>query len=276
MKYRHLQDVITNQEVWLRKVGTKNKDADGLTKTVNQHVLRNMLTTLKIELFETSKEQLSINLIDCKNKLMGAEDLDAGSPGRQSKCWTQEHCEGLPRKQEHREGLPRNKNIVKDCRENKSIVKDCRENWHKNIVKDCRENWHMKIVTDGRENWHKKIVTDGRENWHKKIVTDCREHLQNSTQEHCDGLLGKLEGYRVNLKRERAELREGLPGKIEKVVTHEQKQVVNDREGFAQSGRCFVEASVSCRNTSISHASVKHGKASPSCHAQDAQTLLHR
>ena len=29
----------------------------------------------------------------------------------------------------------------------------------------------------------------------------------------------------MNLKRERAELREGLPGKVEKVVTHEQKQV---------------------------------------------------
>ena len=50
VKYRNLQDAITNQEVWLRKVGTKNNVADGLTKTVNQHVLSNMLTTLKIEL----------------------------------------------------------------------------------------------------------------------------------------------------------------------------------------------------------------------------------
>ena len=93
-----------------------------------------MLTTLKIALLETSKEQLSINLIVCKNNLMGAEDSDAGSPerqskywaqedpdaspsgrrkrrqsGRQSKYWTQEHREGLPRKlqQEHRDGLPR-------------------------------------------------------------------------------------------------------------------------------------------------------------------------
>ena len=121
VKYRDLQDAITNQEVWLRKVGTKNNVADGLTKTVNQHVLKNMLTTLKIELLETGKEQLSNNLIVCKNKLMGAEDSDAGSPGRQSKYWTQEHRDGLPRKlrrehrdglsrklqQEHREGLPR-------------------------------------------------------------------------------------------------------------------------------------------------------------------------
>ena len=57
VKYSYLQDAITNQEVWLRKVGTKNNVADGLT--------RNMLTTLIIELLETSKEQLSINLIVC-------------------------------------------------------------------------------------------------------------------------------------------------------------------------------------------------------------------
>ena len=94
VKYRFVQDAITNQEVWLRKVGTKNNVADGLTKTVNQHVLRNMLTTLKIELMETSKEQLFINLIVSKDKLMGADDSDADSPGRQSKYWTREHREG--------------------------------------------------------------------------------------------------------------------------------------------------------------------------------------
>ena len=98
VQYRYLQDAITNQEVWVRKVGTKNNVAGGLTKTVNQHVLRNMLTTLKIELLETSKEQLSTNLIVCKNNLMGAEDSEAGSLGRQSKFWTQEHRDGLPRK----------------------------------------------------------------------------------------------------------------------------------------------------------------------------------
>ena len=43
VKYRYLQDAITNQEVWLLKVGTKNNVADGLTKTVNRQVLRNML-----------------------------------------------------------------------------------------------------------------------------------------------------------------------------------------------------------------------------------------
>ena len=49
-------------------------------------------------------------------------------------------------------------------------------------------------------------------------------HSKHWAHEHCDGLFEKLEGCRVNLKRERAELREGLPGKIGKVVTQEQKQ----------------------------------------------------
>ena len=93
---------VTNQEVWLQKVGTKNNIADGLSKTVNQHVLRNMLTTLKIELLETSKEQLSINLIVCKNKLMGAEDSDASTG-------------------------------------HKKILMDYRENYNKDIVMDYRE-----------------------------------------------------------------------------------------------------------------------------------------
>ena len=74
-----------------------------------------------------------MNFIDCKSKLMGAEDSDARSPGRQSKqedpeafprgressdtgslgrqskCWTQEDRDGLPRKlqQEDHDGLPR-------------------------------------------------------------------------------------------------------------------------------------------------------------------------
>ena len=73
VKYRFLQDAITNQEVWLRKVGTKHNVADGLTKTVNQQVPRNMLATLKIELLRTTHEQVSINLIVAKrvqNELM--------------------------------------------------------------------------------------------------------------------------------------------------------------------------------------------------------------
>ena len=125
VKYRYLQDAITNQEVWLRKVGTTNNVADSLTKTVNQHVLRNMLTTLKIELLETSKEQLSINLIACKNKLMGAGDSDAGSPGHQSKCRTQEHREGWPRKlqQEDRDGLPR------------KLAQEDRDGWPRTVAK---------------------------------------------------------------------------------------------------------------------------------------------
>ena len=96
VEYRYLQDAVTNQEVWLRKVGTKNNVAVGLTKIVNQHVLRNMLTTLKIEQLETSKEVLSIDLIVCKNNLMGAEDSNAGSPGRHSKYLTREDPDAFP------------------------------------------------------------------------------------------------------------------------------------------------------------------------------------
>ena len=132
VNYRYLQDAITNQEVLLRKVDRRHNVADGLTKTVNQHVLRNMLTTLKIELLETSREQLSINLIDCKNKLMGAEDSDVRSPERLSKYWTQEDPDAFPRGRESSDaGSP------------------------------------------GRQSKH----------W---------------AHEHCDGLFGKLEGYRVS------------------------------------------------------------------------------
>ena len=63
VKYRYLQDAITNQEVWWREVGTKHNVADGLTKTVNQQVLRNTLTTLKIELLDTTCKHVSISMI---------------------------------------------------------------------------------------------------------------------------------------------------------------------------------------------------------------------
>ena len=59
-------------------------------------MLRTMLTTLKIELLETSQEQLSSNLIVCKNNLMGAKNSDARSPGRQSKYWTQQDTDAFP------------------------------------------------------------------------------------------------------------------------------------------------------------------------------------
>ena len=63
--------------------------------------------------------------------------------------------------------------------------------------------------------------------------------------------------------RERAELREGLLGKVgkfqnlnkqvEMIVTRAQKQV-EKIVTRAHSGWCFVEASISCGKTSISHA----------------------
>ena len=52
--------------------------------TVNQQVLRNMLTTLKIELLEPSHEQVSINLIvvnSIQNELMGEQKSTPAARG---------------------------------------------------------------------------------------------------------------------------------------------------------------------------------------------------
>ena len=151
-----MQDAITNQEVWLRKVGTKNNVADGLTKTVHQHVLRNMLTTLKME--QLSKQARNINLLVCKNKLMGAEDSDASSPGRQSKYRTQEHRDGLPRKL-HRD-------IVMDYRENcKNIVMDCRRK-----LQEHRDGLPRKLQQEDRDGWPRKLQQEDRDGWPRKLA----------------------------------------------------------------------------------------------------------
>ena len=84
VQYRYLQDAITNQEVWLRKLGTKHTVADGLTKTVNRQVPRNMLATLKIELLVTTHKQVSINLIaaeSVQHELMGEQKSTPGARG---------------------------------------------------------------------------------------------------------------------------------------------------------------------------------------------------
>ena len=121
-----------------------------------------MLTTLKIELLETSKEHVSINLIVCKNNLIGAKDSDGGSPVSQPKFWTQEHRDGWPR----------------------TLAQEDCDVWSRTVAK-------FDSGSPGRQSKH----------W---------------AHEHTDGLF-------VKLKRERAELRDGLPGKIEKAVTDEQK-----------------------------------------------------
>ena len=154
-------------------MGTKNNVADGLTKTVNQHVLKNMLTTLKIELLETSKEQLSINLIVCKNNLMGAEDSDAGSPGRQSKCWTQEHS----RKQEHREGLPRN--FEQADREGlpRKLQQEDREGWPRNLAQEHRDGWPRKLAQEDRDGWPGKLAQEDRDGWPRKLAQEDHDVL---------------------------------------------------------------------------------------------------
>ena len=82
--YRYLQDAITNQEVWLRKVGTKHNVADGLTKSVVQHVLRNMMPSLKFELLDTTRKDVSIHMIVVKsiqNELIGEQNPTPGVLG---------------------------------------------------------------------------------------------------------------------------------------------------------------------------------------------------
>ena len=65
-EYRCLQDAMTNQQVWLSFVGAKNHVADGLTQTLSQQVLKNMLTTLKTELTEPQHENVSISMVHGK------------------------------------------------------------------------------------------------------------------------------------------------------------------------------------------------------------------
>ena len=179
------------------------------------------MTTLKIELLETSKEQLSINLIDCKNKLMGAEDSDASSPGRQPKYVTQEdpdafqdekvptlavrgvnqmlehreglqrklqkeHREGLPRKlqQEHRERLPRK--LQQENRDGlRKLKQEHREGLPRKLQQEHREGLQRNLAQEDRDGWPRKLAHEDRDGWprklYKKIVMDCREQSQNST-----------------------------------------------------------------------------------------------
>ena len=135
VKYRYLQDAFTNQEVWLRTVGTKHNVVEGLTKAVNQQVL---LATLKIELLESTCKNVSINLIVAiriQNELVGKE----------------KSTRGVNRSAGH-------KNIVRDCREMlRNIVRDCREIL-RNIVRDCRENLRNIVGTFVRSCKNNNIV----------------------------------------------------------------------------------------------------------------------
>ena len=132
--------------------------------------LRNMLTTLNIELLETSKEQLSINLIDCKNKLMGAEDSDAGSPRRQSKYWTQEDPDAFPRRRESSDaGSPGR--IVKD------FEQEHREALPRNFDQEHREGLPRKLKQQHCDGWPRKLAQEHRDGRRKKLEQEHREGL---------------------------------------------------------------------------------------------------
>ena len=91
VKYMYLQDAITNQEVWLRRVGTKNMP-DGLTQTLSQQVPKNMLITLISKLTEPPHEYVSINMITAQSiqkELMDAQQNSTlGALGVKAKCRT--------------------------------------------------------------------------------------------------------------------------------------------------------------------------------------------
>ena len=84
---------LTNQEVCLRKVGTRNSVADGLTKSVSQLVLQNRLTALKFELTELRHENVSIDMIT--DRSVHKESMNAlrnltPELGRKPKCCAHE------------------------------------------------------------------------------------------------------------------------------------------------------------------------------------------
>ena len=190
----------------------------------------------------------------------GRESSDTGSLERQSKCWTQEdrdglqrklqqlHREGLPRIEEHR-GLPRKQGHLEGWPRKqehlegwpRKLAQEDRDGWPRKLAQEDRDGWPRKLAQEDRDGWPRKLAQEDRDGWPRKLAQEDRDGLprivakfdagtsgrqsKRWAHEHCGGRFGKFLGYRVNLKRERAELREGLPGKIEKVVTHEGKEV---------------------------------------------------
>ena len=80
------------------------------------------------------------------------------------------------------------------------------------LAQEDRDGWPRKLAQEDLDEWPRKLAQEDYHGWPRKLA---QKHWAN---EHIDGLFGKL-------RRKRAELRHGLPGKIEKVVTHEQEQV---------------------------------------------------
>ena len=205
----------------------------------------------------------------------------------------QEDHDGLPRKlaQEDRDGLPRK--LAQEDHDGwpRKLAQEGRDGWPRKLAQQDHDGWPRKLAQEDRDVCPRKLAQEDRDGWPRKLAQEDRDGLPRTVATFDAGPRGvnpsaghtnivmncsdNFLGYRVNLKRERAELREGLPGKIEKVVTHEGKEVEKIVKGSRRVDGVFVDASISCRNTSISLASVKHGKAIPSCHAKHAQTLLH-
>ena len=164
--------------------------ADGLTKTGNQRVLRNMLTTLKTEQMETSREQLSSNLIDCKNKLINAEDSDAavrdGNPstGHKKILMHSREDEKILMHSRADEKVPTpavrgvnpsagHKKIVMDCRENK----EHREGLPRKLAQEHRDGLPRKLAQEDREGLPRKLAQEDRDGLPRKLALEDREGL---------------------------------------------------------------------------------------------------
>ena len=101
------------------------------------------------------------------------------------------------------------------------------------LAQQDRDGWPRKLAQEDRDGLPRKLQ-EHRDAWPRKLAQEDRDGVPRTVpkfdagspgrqskhwaHEHTDGLFGKL-------KRECAELRDGLPGKIEKVVTHEKKDV---------------------------------------------------
>ena len=211
VKWRYLQDAITNQEVWLRKVENETQcrrrlERDSESASAKEHV------------DHTENRAVGNFMHSESHELMG----------EQKSTWSVNPSTG-------------HTNIM-DCRENwhKKVAMDCRENWHKKIVMDCRENWHKKVVMDCRENWHqKKLAQEGRDGLPRKLAQEDRDGLPRKlAQEDYKRLLRKLEEHRDALPREFVKLNAKSPGRQSKCWEQEHRDgliVLNTRRISSES-----------------------------------------
>ena len=195
----------------------------------------------------------------------------------------QEHRR-LPRKQEHRDGLPRKWSQEDHGGWPRKLAQEDRDGWPRKFAQEHRDGlprklaqedcdeWPRKLAQEDHDGLPRKLAQEDRDGWPRNLIQEDRDGLPRTVakfdarspgrqskhwaHEHCDGLFGKLGRYRVNLKSERAELREGLPGKMEKVVTHEQKKVIVKGSRRVDGVLWRHQAHVSTRRSHMSQSNI--------------------